>query len=80
MRALALVLALCLSAEEAKLVRQLTLDAIDDSFRRHVSNLFEVWLADTSQNPRRVNAGMDKGISAYQRARAQALRWRPPTC
>jgi hypothetical protein len=65
---------------EAKVIRDLALTAIDTSFREHVQKLFDYWLADPSQQPVRAAAGFKKAVHAYRRARGNAITWEPPIC
>ncbi len=70
----------CFTAEEQSHVFALTSAAIDTAFQAHVQNLFEVWVKDTTEQPRRATAGMANGLSAYQRAQANSRAWKPETC
>jgi hypothetical protein len=70
----------CMTADDQARIRELTFDAIDEAFQKHVHLLFEVWLKDFSPEPKRVTAGMRIGISAYRRARANARQWSAPVC
>lgn len=71
---------LCFSERDREHVRELTLMAINQAFTDHVENLFSVWVKDFSPEPKRAMAGMANGISAFHRARANAMQWSPPLC
>jgi hypothetical protein len=70
----------CVSSDDRLRIRTLALEGIDKAFREHVEHLFDVWTKDTSEQPRRATSGMAVGISAYRRARANALAWEPQIC
>lgn len=70
----------CVSAEHSEAIRKLTLEGIDEAFKAHVRLLFDVWMKDHSQQPKRAQVGIANGISAYIRAQADALKWSPPVC
>lgn len=70
----------CQNDWEREHLRQLALDAIDDAFKKHVGQLFEIWVKDPSDQPRRATGGMAINISAYKRARANTIKWDPPRC
>jgi hypothetical protein len=70
----------CVAEGDQQRIRDLTLTGIDQALVAHVASLFDIWLKDFSPEPTRAMAGMANGISAYQRARANALQWHPPTC
>jgi hypothetical protein len=70
----------CFTEDNREHVRALTLAAIEQAFSAHVSNLYSVWLKDFSPEPTRATVGMANGLSAYHRARANAMQWNPPLC
>ena len=70
----------CFSAEDRDYAREISLGAIDHALANHVTNLFSIWLKDFHPEPSRAMAGMDNGLSAYARARANAKAWDPPLC
>jgi hypothetical protein len=70
----------CVDDRMREEIRTLTLEAIDIGLKEHVSHLFEVWVRDSAEQPKRAMVGMQNGISAYLRARQNALLWNPPTC
>ena len=65
---------------EREHIRQLALDGIDKAFQNHVETLYEIWIKDPSDQPRRASAGMALNISAYNRARANTIKWDAPHC
>ena len=54
--------------------------AIDDAFKKHVGELFKIWVSDPADQPRRAKAGMQINLSAYHRARANVREWEPEIC
>jgi hypothetical protein len=70
----------CMDAESRERVRGLVLESIDAGLRNQVIKVFDVWMKDPSDQPRRALVGMHEGISAYVRSRANALKWAPPLC
>lgn len=70
----------CVSVEERERIRTVVIEGIDGALKGHVMKLFEVWMKDTSNQPQRAVEGMEVGISAHIRARANALNWNPPPC
>jgi hypothetical protein len=72
--------AYCLDDKTRDELRQLTLESIDISYKAHVSKLFEVWVRDPAEQPKRAKVGLQSGITAYLRARSDALKWEPPSC
>ena len=70
----------CVSDEDRVHIRAQVLGAVDDAFRDNLKHLFTSWLKDASNQPNRASAGVQSSIVAYQRARADALRWMPESC
>jgi hypothetical protein len=70
----------CMGAEMREQVRALMLAGIDEALRRHTRRVFDVWMKDPADQPRRAVAGLNTAVSAYVRSRAAAQRWSPPTC
>lgn len=71
---------ICMGTEEREAIRKLALDAIDQAFQDQVKHLFDVWMKDQSEQPKRASAGMQTAISAHVRARADTMKWNVPTC
>ena len=72
--------AMCVDEKTREEIRALTLDAIDTGFKAQVTHLFEIWLRDPAEQPKRAVVGMQSAISAYLRARQNAVIWDPPRC
>ena len=70
----------CVSDEDRVHIRAQVLGAVDDAFRDNMKHLFASWLKDASNQPNRASAGLQNSIVAYQRARADALKWTPVSC
>lgn len=70
----------CVTDEDRVHIRAQVLGAVDDAFRDNVKHLFAGWLKDPHQQPERASAGLQSSVVAYQRARADALKWSPSSC
>jgi 2-phospho-L-lactate guanylyltransferase (CobY/MobA/RfbA family) len=70
----------CIDAEMREQVRGLMLAGIDEALRRHTRRVFDVWMKDPADQPKRAVAGLNTAVSAYVRSRASAQRWNPPAC
>jgi hypothetical protein len=70
----------CVSDEDRVHIRAQVLSAVDEAFRDNVKHLFAGWLKDPHQQPERASAGLQSSVVAYQRARADALKWSPTSC
>jgi hypothetical protein len=70
----------CVTDEDRVQIRRLLLVAIDDALHDHMKALFIGWIKDPRDQPARASAGIQAAIVAYQRARADALKWSPPNC
>lgn len=70
----------CVDATERELIRANALEGIDHGFDKQVSLLFEIWVKDPHDQPRRAKVGIQNAINAYVRARRDALAWVPPGC
>lgn len=70
----------CMAEEIQEEIRAIMLKAVDDALRQHTIHVFDVWLKDPGDQPKRAIEGMRIGISAYLRTRAAIDRWDPPNC
>jgi hypothetical protein len=70
----------CVTDEDRVHIRAQVLAAVDDAFKENVKHLFTGWLKDTHGQPGRASAGLQASVVAYQRARADALKWNPSSC
>jgi hypothetical protein len=70
----------CMDDEQRERVRGIVLEGIEAGLKNQVQKVFEVWMKDPGDQPRRAKVGMHEGIDAYVRSRADALRWNPPIC
>ena len=70
----------CVSVKDRIHIREITVRAIDKALEQHVSDLFDIWMRDQQDQPKRAMNGMANGISAYQRAMHNALTWDPVIC
>jgi 2-phospho-L-lactate guanylyltransferase (CobY/MobA/RfbA family) len=70
----------CMDTETREHVRGLMLTGIDDALKRHARRMFDGWMKDPANQPRRAAAGLNTAISAHAKSRAAAQRWNPPAC
>jgi hypothetical protein len=70
----------CMEPADRDRILKISLDGIDQALKEHVVRLFDVWVKDRTDQPRRARAGMFDGVNAYLRARSDALKWAPPPC
>jgi hypothetical protein len=70
----------CKDSQTQEQVRKVVLEGIDQGLRNQTVRVFDIWMKDASEQPKRALTGMDAAISAYVRARANALKWSPPLC
>jgi hypothetical protein len=70
----------CVTDEDRVLIRRQVLSAVDDALHDHMKALFIGWIKDPRDQPARASAGIQAAIVAYQRARADALKWNPASC
>jgi hypothetical protein len=70
----------CMGAEMREQVRGLMLAGIDEALKKHTVRMFDVWMKDHTDQPKRAAAGLNTAVSAYVRSRASAQRWTPPAC
>lgn len=70
----------CVDETTRGIIRELALSGADEGFKKHVEHLFEVWVRDPSEQPKRAKRGVQMGINAFVRARADILTWEPPVC
>jgi hypothetical protein len=71
---------LCMDSDTRERVRALMIEALDNSLRQKVEELFASWLRDATDQPRRAQRGMDAALRAYVGARAAAMKFDPPEC
>jgi hypothetical protein len=67
-------------ADEIERLRNVLFEALDKALREHTVSLFKVWMADPTDQPSRMLKGMIPAIDAHIDARAELLKWNPPTC
>jgi hypothetical protein len=71
----------CMLQEDRDTVLRLSLSGVDKGFQQHVASLFIIWVQDPkTQQPARAQKGIQNGIDAYVRARADAKAWLPVIC
>lgn len=70
----------CVDEVTRDAVLALTLKGIDEAFKAQINHLFEVWMKDPAEQPRRARVGFNQALDAYLRATAQAKSWNPPVC
>jgi hypothetical protein len=70
----------CMDDEQRERVRGIILEGIEEALKNQVKHVFEMWMRDSEEQPKRAITGMHIGINAYVRSRASALKWSPPKC
>ena len=70
----------CVFAQEKDRLVILAHEAIDEAYKKKVMDLFEIWVRDPVDQPRRATSGMQIAISAYHRARTNVRVWDPLLC
>jgi hypothetical protein len=70
----------CMDATERERIRDIVLNGIDRGLEEQIRHLFEIWMKDSSDQPKRAMVGTDNAYSAHVRARRQAVAWNPPEC
>jgi hypothetical protein len=70
----------CVDPEERVRVREIVVQGLDGALKDRVYHLFEQWVRDTTEQPKRATTGLTNAINAHIRARKDALRWNPPPC
>jgi hypothetical protein len=70
----------CVDEKTRHSIREMALDSFDDAFKKHIGHLFDIWVKDPAEQPKRASRGMQAAIGAYVRARQDALKWEPTIC
>jgi hypothetical protein len=71
---------LCMDDETRIVVRRIALEGLDAALRAHAQKLFEGWVKDHIDQPKRASAGMQEALHIYGVARNDMLTWNPPNC
>jgi len=71
---------ICFTQQQRDHILEMSQRAIDDAFKTKVGDLFEVWVRDPTDQPRRAISGMQTNLSAYHRARNSIRLWDPAIC
>jgi len=71
---------LCMDDESRERVRKIMLEALDEALKQKIVDLMDVWLRDSTDQPRRAAKGMDNALRAYFQARNAAMKFQPPEC
>jgi hypothetical protein len=70
----------CVEPDLRESIRAIVLKGLDDAMRDRAQHLFEVWMRDERDQPKRASTGMQQAISAYIQSRSLALKWNPTPC
>ena len=70
----------CVDVTDRERTRILALDAVDDAFKLQIAHLFDYWIKDSTDQPKRARAGTQNAITARVRARDYILHWNPQPC
>lgn len=68
------------SAEDRERLKGLAIQALDDAFRAQLEHLYEVWMRDSRDQPRRAQTGTSNAIAAWLAARQGVSKFEPPLC
>src|SRR4029077_4149148 len=68
----------CMDPTERENVRNIVLTGINKGLEEQIARLFETWMKDPSEQPKRAMVGTNNAVNAHVRARNQALKWAPP--
>jgi hypothetical protein len=71
---------LCMGDEIQEEVRAIALKAIDEALKQHIVHIFDTWMKDPSDQPKRAVTGFRIGVGAYLRSRTAIDKWDPPLC
>ena len=72
--------AVCFTQQQRDHILEMSQRAIDEGFSNKVRDLFDVWVRDPTDQPRRAISGMQTNLSAYHRARNSIRLWDPSIC
>jgi hypothetical protein len=70
----------CMDETERERIREIVLRGIDKGLEEQITHLFEVWIKDPGEQPKRAMVGTANAWNAHFRARKQAIAWDPPVC
>jgi hypothetical protein len=70
----------CIDPVDREMVRGIMLAALDKGLSNQTEHLFETWMKDNSDQPRRAAVGANNAVNAWIRSRKSALAWDPPSC
>lgn len=70
----------CMTLEARERIRELTLQGLDDAMRQRSEHLFETWMADDRDQPKRAQNGIQKAAHAYALSLRLVAQWDPPIC
>jgi hypothetical protein len=70
----------CMDAETREVVRNLALDGLAAGFKQNVTHLYDIWVKNPDDQPKRAIVGLHNAIDAYVRARRDAQKYNPPVC
>jgi hypothetical protein len=72
---------LCMDEEAREQVRSIMAAGIDQALKNQTTRLFESWMKDAHEQPKRARVGMNNAVKAYIDSRAEILsNWNPPRC
>ena len=70
----------CMDSDMRERARALMQEGVDAALRDRTKQLFETWMKDDTDQPRRAINGMKHGIAAYTGSRTAVEKWNPPSC
>jgi hypothetical protein len=71
---------MCMDPTERERIRDIVLTGIDKGLEDQIKHLFEIWMKDINEQPKRAMVGTNNAVNAHVRARKQAVEWDPKSC
>lgn len=70
----------CIELGMREKIRERMMEGFDEGLKAHTKKMYEIWIQDDTDQPKRAINGMKSGAWAYARGRAAAGRWDPLIC
>jgi hypothetical protein len=70
----------CADEDTKGKIREILLHGLDIALQERITELFEVWMRDSSGQPARARAGIERGIDAYVHGRQGVMAWKGRPC
>lgn len=73
-------IAACATAEEEAKIKALVQEGLENALEDRAYHLFNVWMQDGTDQPKRAQVGLSKAISAYLQSNKGAGLWHTSRC